>query len=35
VMDQDLKASRTLCQTPSVMTTFMLAGACLFLDMKV
>ncbi|NP_035692.2 teratocarcinoma-derived growth factor precursor [Mus musculus] len=35
VMDQDLKASGTPCQTPSVTTTFMLAGACLFLDMKV
>ncbi|XP_031200940.1 teratocarcinoma-derived growth factor 1 [Mastomys coucha] len=35
VMDQDLEASRTPSQTPSVLTTFMLAGACLFLEMKI
>jgi hypothetical protein len=32
VMEQNLKASRAPCQTPSVLTTFMLAGACLFLE---
>uniref|UniRef100_A0A8C2QF92 Cripto, EGF-CFC family member n=1 Tax=Cricetulus griseus TaxID=10029 RepID=A0A8C2QF92_CRIGR len=35
VMDQDLPASRTPGQAPSVPTTFMLAGICLFLEMKV
>ncbi|XP_063122329.1 protein Cripto [Rattus norvegicus] len=35
VMDQDLKVSRTPRQTPSVPTTVMLAGICLFLEMKV
>nr|XP_021503598.1 teratocarcinoma-derived growth factor 1 [Meriones unguiculatus] len=35
VMDQDVTASRTPGQAPSVPTTFMLAGACLFLEMKV
>ncbi|XP_050996767.1 teratocarcinoma-derived growth factor 1 [Acomys russatus] len=35
VMDQDLTASRTAGQAPSVTTTFMLAGICLFLEMKV
>ncbi|XP_036049611.1 teratocarcinoma-derived growth factor 1 [Onychomys torridus] len=35
VMDQDLPASRTPGRAPSVLTTFMLAGICLFVEMKV
>nr|XP_034380885.1 teratocarcinoma-derived growth factor 1 [Arvicanthis niloticus] len=35
VMDQDLQVSGTLRQTPSVPTTFLLAGVCLFLEVKV
>ncbi|XP_059123120.1 teratocarcinoma-derived growth factor 1 [Peromyscus eremicus] len=35
VMDSDLPASRTPGRAPSVLTTFILAGICLFLEMKV
>lgn len=35
VTDHDVRASRAPGEAPSVPTTFMLAGLCLFLEMKV